>query len=215
MIESQVHPSTIPGSRTKILDRHAFPNESASSSQHDLSPTVYADLSVLSPYEADHIVQSLETFPLEEVGSSKFMYMYAYQLERLSLQAHACAQSNASDSILQEEFVVESILNFEKIPILVQTLLTVELWRIHLWNDHYDNDGVQRGEIVEDEGDPESSFLSFLADHGNTLRLSFILHTETTLVCLLTLVLFRRASCRDIDCDIAIALVDYCARQMV
>jgi hypothetical protein len=216
--------SDILGSKTKIVDRHHVPDER--SLHNDISSKLCSPFLVMTGYEADHIVQSLKTFPLEDIGSSEFINMYAYQLERLSLQAHASAHMIQSDANLlpEDEFVIESILNFEKVPTLVHTLLSVELWRIQLShhnnkcltskpsNDNNNNNNGGGDTLLEKDDWP---FLSYLASHGNTLRLSFILHTETTLVCLLTLVLFRRASCRDMDVDTAIALVDYCSRQMV
>ena len=210
---------SLPGSRTKIIDCNALPHEKPF--HHDCFPNSFSDIFIMTGYEAHHIVQSLDTFPIEEIGSSKFMHMYAYQLERLSLQAHASAKimgSNLGDSS-GDEFVVESILNFEKIPTLVQTLLTVELWRINISSKEQQTSTIPKDddtiEYIDSPVARDSSFLSFLATHGNSLRLSFTLHTETTLVCLLALVLFRRESCRDMDCDTAIALVDYCARQLV
>ncbi len=44
-------------------------------------------------------------------------------LEQLNLQAHQNAVANA------EEFVTESLLTFEKLPVLVHELLAVEAWR--------------------------------------------------------------------------------------
>ena len=208
------YPSAIPGSRTKIIDRVDFTDEK--SLHHN--PSSESNVFIMSGYEADGIVQSLETFPIEEIGSSLFMHMYTYNLERLSLQAHASATLIRSDPNLstEDEFVVESILNFEKIPVLVQMLLTLELWRLNLMHSIPFNALDDERVCANYNQDLlNGSFLSYLASHGNTLRLSFILHTETTLVCLLTLVLFRRVSCHDMDCDTAIALVDYCARQMV
>jgi len=192
----------LPNSKTKIVDCH---DERSIQTADNISNCSQA--LIMTRYEADHIIQSLKSFPLEEIGSSEFMHMYAYQVERLSLQAHASAcmiRSNPSNLVAQDEFVIESILNFEKLPILVQTLLSVELWRIHTTHD-----------VSVDMGYECVSFLTYLASHGNTLRLSFILHVETTLVSLLTLILFWKSSCKDMDNDTAIALADYCSRQMV
>lgn len=43
-------------------------------------------------------------------------------LEKLNLQAHANAAANA------DEFVMESLITFDKLPILVHELLAAEAW---------------------------------------------------------------------------------------
>jgi len=54
-----------------------------------------------------------------------------------------------------------------------------------------------------------------MAERGNILRFAFTLHVETTLVSLIGLIMFRREVCENMDGEIAVALIDYCARKMV
>ena len=86
-------------------------------------------------------------------------------------------------------------MTFSKIPILVQTLLAVEAWRMNV--------------LRSDRLAP------LLAKNGNSLRCAFTLHVETTIVCLLNLIFYRQEACAEVDAETAVALVDYCARNMV
>ena len=165
---------------------------------------------ILTPREAESIVESLQPFPVEEIGSSEFLQTYAFHLERLSLQAHASAQEGAED-----EFVTEAIVTFGKLDVLVRTLLAIEAWRTFLL--------VPRGsgsKGVEDGGgssslSSSSVLLGLVAENGNSLRVAFTLHVETTLVGILNLVMYRRERCEAMTSEAAIALCDYCARQIV
>lgn len=178
--------SHLPGSKTQIT--HSNESDRKSSLAFANQGSIF-----VSVYETEKIVESLQAFTVEEVGSSPFLHMYACELERLSLQAHASAQMN--DGTSGDEYVVEAIMTFSKIPILVQTLLAVEAWRMNV--------------LRSDRLAP------LLAKNGNSLRCAFTLHVETTIVCLLNLIFYRQEACAEVDAETAVALVDYCARNMV
>ena len=145
-------------------------------------------LVVLVPaYEAEKCVQSIRSFPIEEIGTCAFMEMYACQVERLSLQAHASAREQAED-----EYVVEAILTHDKLTPLIETLLAVETWRTHVLPI-----------LIPD-----------LAKR-NSLRCAFILHVETTILGLINLVLYKRHGCESLNAATSIALIDYSARCLV
>lgn len=149
---------------------------------------------ILSITEAEELVVSLRTFRIEEIGSSPFMQMYCYHLERLSIQAHISAKRQDGN-----EFVIESIMTYKKLSTLISTLLSLEAWRnLVLKAKHNDNENL---------GD-------LLVKNKNSLRCAFILHVETTIVGLLNLICFRREHCEEFTADAGIALADYCARQM-
>jgi len=110
--------------------------------------------------------------------------------------------------------VTEAIVTFGKLDVLVRTLLAIEAWRTFLL--------VPRGsgsKGVEDGGGSSSSsssvLLGLVAENGNSLRVAFTLHVEATLVGLLNLVMYRRERCEAMTSEAAIALCDYCARQIV
>lgn len=185
-------------------------------------PEIPKDLTIVSIQETESIVQTLQPFPVEEVGCSPFLRMYAYDIERLTLQANLCAKRQDGD-----EYVVDAILTHKKLSILVETLLAVEAWRLFLIDGknfktsvlNFENSTkIEQGED-ENEIDQDSSATSplvdFIARNQSSLRCAFTLHVETTLCSLLNLIVFRSENCEELDNDTAIALVDYCARQMV
>ena len=180
---------SLPGSKTKIVDSEDGKQHNNNDFFDSLSTTV-----MVTVMEAEHIIDSLKSFPVDQIGSSEFLNMYAYQVERLSMQAHATAQRQDGD-----EYIVEAILTFGKLPILVQTLLAVEAWRT----------------FVLFPTKHESSLASRMAENGNSLRCAFTLHVECTIVGLLNLILYRKDSCQELDSETSIALTDFCARQMV
>lgn len=180
--------------------------------------------------EAEYIISSIHEFPIQEIGSSSFLKMFCFEIEKLSLQAHASA-SNASwkdnngkgDSLSvseagiggEDEYVIDLLLTHNKVTPLVQTLLAIEAWRTFVlcskqfkepFDDEFYND-----EKVSDK----SSLMEIVAKQGNSLRVAFTLHAETTIVSLLTLMFYRRENVMEIETSILLSIVDYCARQMV
>ena len=72
------------------------------------------------------------------------------------------------------------------------------------------------------EGGEETGLANRLANNGNALRTAFILHAETTIVSLLSLIFFRGVPPELLEGsnggsgeDVLLSLVDYCARQLV
>ena len=72
--------------------------------------------------EAEAIVKSIESFPVEEIGCTPFLRMYGYEVERLTLQAHACAQNCDGD-----EYVVDAILIMANYQLLSRHCLLSKL----------------------------------------------------------------------------------------
>ena len=75
--------TTLPSSLTQITDHHDY---DASSSSPNETPMI---MTMVSHMEAEIIISSIKQFPILEIGSSSFLKMYGYQLEKLSFQAHA------------------------------------------------------------------------------------------------------------------------------
>lgn len=180
---------SISSSLTEIVDT---PDHEPSASSFNVVPMV----------EAESIVQSLQQFKLHEIGCSPFLRMYAYDVERLSIQAHISAKRRDGD-----EYVLESILSNNKLETLVRTMLTIEAWRTKMLEAKVDQD--------EKETEPGLCLLEKLASNKSSLRCAFILHIETTLCSLINLILYRKEYAEEMDGDVAVSLVDYCARQMV
>jgi len=77
---------------------------------------------LLTPYEAEHYVESLERFGIEDVGSSKWLTQHEY-VEKLNQLAHAQAKDGT------DEFVVDYLQQHDKIGVLIHDLLLCEIWK--------------------------------------------------------------------------------------
>lgn len=144
----------------------------------------------IAPQEAEEMIEALRSFTVDEIGSSAFLKIYACTAERLCLQAHSSAAVDQGN-----EYIVEAILRHGKLTTLVETLLAVEVWRTQVL----------------------PLLLEKLAPQ-NSLRCSFLLHVETTIVSLINLCLFQRQGVEalgDGRIDASIALVDYTSRCLV
>ena len=185
----------------------------------------------VSPMEAESIISSIKKFPIQEIGSSAFLKMYGFEIEKLSLQAHASALNSSSIHHEtgtgekygataiggEDEYVIDLILTHEKVEPLVETLLAVEAWRLFILKSNFSNKNNDQCDSCEDSslGDDCTSNIHKFAQQGNSLRIAFILHVETTIVSLLTLLFYRKENVLEIETYILLSIVDYCARQMV
>ena len=138
----------------------------------------------------------------------------------------------------EEEYIVEAFLeNTDKMEALVRTLLALEFWRENVLfsrsnknTNKEDASDLNYGDNkhVENRGGAEDQkrLAHRIASNGNTLRTAFILHAETTIVSILSLIFYRGiphgllegSNCGVGGCsgdDALLSLVDYCARQLV
>lgn len=81
---------------------------------------------LVMPTEAERLIESLREQPIDEIGVSREWLAYHHTLEKLNLQAHQSAQQK------QDNFVVEGLLTFQKMPTLVVNLLALELWKANV-----------------------------------------------------------------------------------
>lgn len=139
---------------------------------------------IVDPFEAERIVESLETFEINEVGSSKWLNQHK-NIERLNLQSHQSASSNS------DEFILESILTFDKIGVLIQDLILIEAWKEFVFPNLIDS----------------------LAGKNN-MRLYFILYHEATLINLLEVLFYHKHVCES-GGEKMIEVVDYLGRKLV
>ncbi|KAA0147302.1 hypothetical protein FNF27_07038 [Cafeteria roenbergensis] len=86
----------------------------------DAVPGEVAGNIMMAP-EAERLVEGLEALPLLEYGTDKWVDQH-HALERLNAQAHVNAR-NRSDP-----FVLEALITFDKLPTVVQMLVTAEAW---------------------------------------------------------------------------------------
>merc|ERR1712010_54252 len=73
---------------------------------------------VLDVYEAE----SLEPTTPNDVGSSAWLEQHR-ALDRLNVQAHHNVVSQT------DEFVIEALISFDKLPVLVHELILIETWK--------------------------------------------------------------------------------------
>uniref|UniRef100_A0A4W6CHC0 Zinc finger MYND domain-containing protein 10 n=1 Tax=Lates calcarifer TaxID=8187 RepID=A0A4W6CHC0_LATCA len=143
------------------------------------------ETSVILPVEAEGFVQSLETFPLKEVGSARWFRQHEY-IEKLNMQAILNA------SAMHDEFVKELLVSYGKIPVLVYEMILVEVWKQKVF-----------------------PILCQLQDFNpnNTFHLYMVIHHEATIINLLETIMFHKDSCEAAD-DSLLDLVDYCHRKL-
>ncbi|KAL3673263.1 hypothetical protein V7S43_000984 [Phytophthora oleae] len=106
-------------------------------------------------------------------------------MEKLNLQAHQSAQRK------QDNFVVESLLTFDKFPTIISNLLSLELWK--------------------------ASVLPLLRCQDKdaaSLRLYFVVYHEATLTNLLEVAFFHEHVIESLADDLLLELVDYCMRKL-
>ena len=143
---------------------------------------------LLTPYEAEHKIESLANFGIEMVGSSKYMQQVR-TVEELNLQAHHNAM-NQSD-----EFVSDLLVTLDKIPTLIHELLVVEVWKIKVF--------------------PNDSLQDQFSSSSLSVPVYLILQHELQLINLLECTLFHKEACETTSGDILVELVDYCYRKLV
>jgi len=155
--------------------------------------SVTASSAVIDSIESARLVDGLQEFNLADVGNAAWMKQHEV-LEKLNLQAHHCVLSQS------DNFVMEDLVTYEKIPLLVREMLVVEAWRERVFP------GVA------------AALRALLADpatareaHGASLRLYFILYHEATIANLLEVVLYHDYAMVAAD-EMILELVDYGAR---
>jgi zinc finger MYND domain-containing protein 10 len=149
--------------------------------EEDDAPAFFAP--IIDYAEAERYVEELREFDIEEVGNSDWMEQHR-RIEKLNVQAHQSASAN------NEEFVLESILTFEKMDVLIHDLLIIEAWKENVYPELLDRVAGR-----------------------NTMRIYFILYHEATLINLMEVLFYHKHVCSQCG-EKFIELVDYCARKL-
>ena len=139
---------------------------------------------VLMQPEAERLIETLQPMSLREVGTEKWMKQHEV-IEKLNLQAHQSARTNS------EDFVLEALITFEKLPVLVHELIVIETWREFVYPKIYKD----------------------LAK-SHSMRAYFVLYHEATLANLLEVLLYYDYSVEAME-DSIIELVDWTIRRLV
>ncbi|KAG5191579.1 hypothetical protein JKP88DRAFT_271291 [Tribonema minus] len=142
---------------------------------------------VLDVAEAERYAEALSAFDVTDVGSSAWLDQHQ-RLVKLNLQAHQSAMARA------DEYVLEALQTFGKVPLLVRELLLVEAWKEFALPDLLKSPRLRSGRC--------------------NMRLYFTLYHEATVANLLEAALYRRHACAEAG-DALVDLVDYCVRKIV
>ncbi|KAM5234513.1 zinc finger MYND domain-containing protein 10 isoform 3-T3 [Hipposideros larvatus] len=143
------------------------------------------DLELLLPGEADVVVRGLRSFPLREIGSGGWNHQHE-NLEKLNIQAILDATAN------QGEPIQELLVTHRKIPMLVEELIAVEMWKQKVF--------------------PVLCRLEDFKPH-NTFPIYMVVHHEASIINLLETVFFHKEVCESAE-DTVLDLVDYCHRKL-
>ncbi|CAM9495957.1 unnamed protein product [Ectocarpus sp. 4 AP-2014] len=142
---------------------------------------------VLYVEEAEHFVESLREFSIEEIGNSSW-FEQNRRLAKLNLQAHQSAMARS------DEYVLEALVTFDKLGVVVHELLAIEAWKEFVLPRLLETERARSGKC--------------------TMRLYFTLYHEATLANLLQVALFHGHICEQAGGDLLMELADYCARKM-
>ena len=155
----------------------------------------------------DFAVQSLRPLCVEDVGGKECLQVVLH-CERLALQLQQPALSDV---------VVQAIHLHDKIPVLVENLLVMEVWKRF----------VLRPFGMDEKGTPTTTttaapttaptttaatLASRLGENKNAIRCRFLLNFESTLVVLLNAALLDSLS--RVKEGTIVGIIDYCARCM-
>nr|XP_019957103.1 PREDICTED: zinc finger MYND domain-containing protein 10 [Paralichthys olivaceus] len=140
---------------------------------------------VIVPVEAEGFVQSLETFSIRDLGSTRWFRQHEY-IEKLNIQAILNA------SAMHDEFIKELLVSYGKIPLLIREMILVEMWKQKVFPIL-----CQLQDVI-----PKSTF-----------HLYMVIHHEATIINLLETIMFHKDSCEAAD-DYMVDLVDYCHRKL-
>ncbi|KAG7396453.1 Zinc finger MYND domain-containing protein 10 [Phytophthora boehmeriae] len=137
------------------------------------------------PNEAEQIVERLKEQTPEQIGRSTTWLEYHHAMEKLNLQAHQSAQRK------QDNFVVESLLTFDKFPTVISSLLSLELWKANVL-----------------------PLLRCQDQEAASLRLYFVVYHEATLTNLLEVAFYHEHVVESLTDDLLLELIDYCMRKL-
>ncbi|XP_046950836.1 zinc finger MYND domain-containing protein 10 isoform X3 [Lynx rufus] len=143
------------------------------------------DLELLLPGEAAVLVRGLRSFPLREIGSGGWNQQHE-NLEKLNMQAILDATAS------QGEPIQELLVTHGKIPMLVEELIAVEMWKQKVF-----------------------PVLCRLEDFKpqNTFPIYMVVHHEASIINLLETVFFHKEVCESAE-DAVLDLIDYCHRKL-
>ena len=138
---------------------------------------------MLAP-EAERIVEGLRVWKVDEVARKGWM-RYHQELEKLNMQAQISVTSQS------DEFVVEALIDQEKIPVLIHDLLVTEVWKEKVLP------------LVQEE-----------LGSSHYVKLYLVVYHEAVVISLLEKAFYHAAAVSS-GGDMLLELADYCYRRTV
>ncbi|CAL1546402.1 unnamed protein product [Lymnaea stagnalis] len=139
---------------------------------------------ILLSVEAEAYVEHLEVFDLKDIGSPRWHQQHEY-LEKLNMQAVVNAAAK------EDEFVKDFFISHGKIHLLIQDLLTTEIWKQNIFQ-----------ELLDMDFQPKTTFPIYI-----------VLYHEATVINLLETMMFYRETVEVAE-DSVLDLVDYAYRKL-
>lgn len=144
----------------------------------------YDDVELLNRMDAEYLVQHLTLFPIEQIGSRKWLTQHA-NLEKLNLQKtgnsstegkaftargklnltkrRMVCQAHYNTMVHNDEFVMVALTSHDKLGLLIHELLVIEIWKEKVL----------------------PHILKALAEQPSNINIHLVLYQETTIVNLL------------------------------
>merc|ERR1711988_1538150 len=141
---------------------------------------------VMDVYECERLVEAIEAFDPKTIGHSSWIQQHC-AIDRLNVQAHQCV-ANQTD-----EFVVDALMSFDKLPVLVHELVLIETWK---WK--------AMPALQEDLENLKSSVKPYL-----------IMYQEAVLANLIECCLFSESATQAVGEAGLVELVDWCTRKVM
>jgi len=140
---------------------------------------------VLDVFECERLVEALEPFEPKTVGTTTWVQQHC-SIDRLNVQAHQSVQNQT------DEFVVEALMSFDKLPVLVHELVLVETWKAKAMTTLHDE----------------------LEALKSSVKPYLIMYQEAVLANLLECCLFSENAAQAVGEAGLVELVDWCTRKI-
>eukprot|EP00002_Diphylleia_rotans_P003134 TRINITY_DN1210_c0_g1_i10.p1 TRINITY_DN1210_c0_g1~~TRINITY_DN1210_c0_g1_i10.p1 ORF type:complete len:436 (-),score=71.06 TRINITY_DN1210_c0_g1_i10:255-1562(-) len=138
---------------------------------------------VLHAPEAEAYVEQLQPLSVTDVADPRWIRQHEF-LEKLNIQAHLNAATRG------DEYVMEAFITFQKFPVLIQDLISIELWKENIYP-------LLKEDLAK-----------------NTVRAYSVLYHEAVVANLLEISLFHEQACASVG-DAIIDLADWCYRKLM
>ena len=147
-----------------------------------MSAAQFAHVQELLAPDAQRLVESLRLFPVEDIGSKAWLDQHA-TVEKLNMQAqHSIVKQG-------DEYVVEALVDYDKLPLLIAELIALEAWQEQALPPLFDEIATK-----------------------NSVKGYFILYHEALIVGLLEKAVFHKHAIAAAG-DMLLELADFCYRK--